>query len=299
MATPAPPTLDPVALARWHQAAPAASPWLHEEVARRMRERLAWIKLKPRQWTDWEPVRGGMQAHEALLQDCGPDCAVVERMPRREEAARRQWQPGWWSPRRWTGGVRLGEPASGSQDMVWANMALHLEADPQALVARWHKLLRVDGFVMFSCLGPDSALELRELYQSLGWPVAGHEFTDMHDWGDMLVHTGFAEPVMDMERLTLTFETPERLLLELTELGRNFHPQRFAGLRGRGWKARLLSAISEQLPRQPDGRLQLSFELIYGHAIKPLPRVKVDAVSSVSVEDMRRMLKAGGSPGAP
>lgn len=46
----------------------------------------------------------------------------------------------------------------------------------------------------------------------------------MHDWGDMLVHSGFAEPVMDMERITLTFATPQRLLQELRELGRNFHP---------------------------------------------------------------------------
>jgi malonyl-CoA O-methyltransferase len=117
----------------------------------------------------------------------------------------------------------------------------------------------------------------------------------MHDWGDMLVHSGFAEPVMDMERLTLTFETPQRLLGELAELGRNFHPQRFAGLRGRGWKSRLLAAIDERLPRQSDGRLQLSFELIYGHAIKPAPRVRVEALSHVSVQDMRRMLRPGGS----
>ena len=74
----------------------------------------------------------------------------------------------------------------------------HRKADPQTLLADWHKALKVNGFLMFSCLGPDTAIELREVYRQLGWPPAGHELTDMHDWGDMLVQAGFAEPVMDM-----------------------------------------------------------------------------------------------------
>ena len=90
---------------------------------------------------------------------------------------------------------------------------------------------------MFSCLGPDTLRELRGLYRALGWPPPAHDFTDMHDWGDMLVHAGFAEPVMDMERITLTWETPQRLLEELRELGANLHPAtlspRCAGAR---WK---------------------------------------------------------------
>ncbi|HAL38489.1 MAG TPA: biotin synthase, partial [Polaromonas sp.] len=42
-----PPTLDPLAVSRWQRTAPLASPWLHEEVANRMLDRLQWIKLKP------------------------------------------------------------------------------------------------------------------------------------------------------------------------------------------------------------------------------------------------------------
>jgi malonyl-CoA O-methyltransferase len=180
--------------------------------------------------------------------------------------------------------------------MLWANMALHEAADPQALLAAWHRLLAVDGFLMFSCLGPDTAREVRDLYAALGWPPAGHQLTDMHDWGDMLVQTGFAEPVMDMERITLTYETPARLLQELTDLGRNFHPQRFGGLRGRHWKARLEQFIHERLPRGSDGRLTLTFELIYGHALKARPKIKVSALSAVSVEDMRSMLQSHSGP---
>ena len=87
----------------------------------------------------------------------------------------------------------------------------------------------------------------------------------------MLVHAGFAEPVMDMERITLTWETPQRLLEELRELGANLHPARFPALRGARWKQRLLDELARAL-RQPDGRLALTFEIIYGHAVKPAPR---------------------------
>jgi malonyl-CoA O-methyltransferase len=118
----------------------------------------------------------------------------------------------------------------------------------------------------------------------------------MHDWGDMLVQTGFAEPVMDMERITLTYETPARLLQELTALGRNFHPQRFAALRGRQWKAQLEQLIGERCPRASDGRLSLTFEVIYGHALKARPKIKVSALSAVSVEDMRSMLQGQRGP---
>ena len=178
--------------------------------------------------------------------------------------------------------------------MLWSNMALHMAADPQALITQWHRALAVDGYLMFSCLGPDTLRELHALYAELGWPAAGHAMTDMHDWGDMLVHAGFAEPVMDMERITLTFATPERLLQELRGLGRNLHPQRFPALRGRHWRQRLEEALAQRLadPRH-EGQLALTFEVVYGHAFKPAPRVRVEGSSAVSLQDMRAMLHAG------
>jgi hypothetical protein len=57
-----PPTLDPVAADRWQRMAPAVSPWLHEEVAQRMQDRLQWIKLQPQAWAHWGAVRGGSEA---------------------------------------------------------------------------------------------------------------------------------------------------------------------------------------------------------------------------------------------
>ena len=289
-----PPTLDPNAASRWQRIAPLTSPWLHEEVADRMQDRLQWIKLKPQTWADWGALRGGVQAHAQLAKTYPASvCFVAEPEGERVQAASKIIAKPWWNLSQWLAApVHFGMPPPASVDMLWANMALHESADPQALLGRWHQALKVDGFLMFSCLGPDTVRELRTLYARLDWPPAGHQLTDMHDWGDMLVQTGFAEPVMDMERITLTFETPQRLLQELAELGRNFHPARFPGLRGRAWKTRLLQELAAQLTNS-EGRLSLTFEVIYGHAMKAQPKFKVSALSSVSVEDMRRMLQAG------
>lgn len=291
-----PPTLDPIAAARWARVAPARSPWLHEEVARRMAQRLEWIRLAPSAWAHWEPVRGGLEA-QALLEQRYPQatCLLVEPFQAREAAAREALAPAWWkrwqTRRHFTGQV----PEAGVQ-MLWANMALHTEADPQALLARWHRALAVDGFLMFSCLGPDSLRELRAVYARLGWGPPGPQFTDMHDWGDMLVAGGFAEPVMDMERLTLTWPGADRLLAELRELGANLHPERFPALRGRRWEHRLKEELAAGLAG-PDGRLALTFEIVYGHALRPAARLRVQAESNVSLDDMRRALRGGGAQG--
>lgn len=302
-----PPTIDPVAAARWaalalprapgQPGAAAGSPWLHEEVARRMAERLGWIKLQPRRWAHWEPARGGLQAHALLAgRYPGAECFVVEPSVKRSQYAIKKIVKSWWSPARWSAArARFDAPPDGSVQMLWANMLLHHAADPQHLMAQWHRALAVDGFVMFSCFGPDTLRELRDLYRTLGWAAPAHEFTDLHDWGDMLAQAGFADPVMDMERITLTFETPQRLLVELRELGRNLHPGRFAGLRGRAWLAQLHGALAQQLARPSGadqaGRLSLTFEIIYGHALKPAPRLRMQAESRVSLDEMRATLR--------
>jgi malonyl-CoA O-methyltransferase len=175
--------------------------------------------------------------------------------------------------------------------MLWANLVVHGVIDPQALFARWHAALRTDGFLMFSALGPDTMREWRDWAQRVGGPPPTLDFIDMHDLGDMLVQAGFADPVMDMERITLTWADAQAMLSDLRACGVNAHPGRFQGLRTPRWRDRLIADLSHQL-RAPDGRLHLSFEVIYGHAIKPLPRVKMAAQTAVSLEAMRQMVKA-------
>ncbi len=304
MATERPPTIDPTAVARWQATAPAASPWLHEEIARRMQERLVWIKQQPASWAHWGPVHGGLQAHQLIANRYAQaDCYLVEPVAANAATAARVLAPArpWWKPAPWRApGVQItATPPPAAVQMIWSNMALHMAADPQSLLADWHAALATDGFLMFSCLGPDSAARLRTIYRELGWGEAGSAFTDMHDWGDMLIAAGFAEPVMDMERITLSWSTSAQLLAELRQLGRNLHPARFAGLRTLAWRNRLEQALAHRLgDSAADGRLTLDFEIVYGHAFKPPPRQLPVADRHVGLDEMRGMLKAGrgGSP---
>jgi malonyl-CoA O-methyltransferase len=289
------PGLDPRAALRWLGQSRPQSPWLHEEVATRMAERLKWFRDPPASWLHWEPVDGGLMAHRRLREQLPQAVCHVESrhlqpaLQATREPARRAWNPAHWR--------RAFHPQAATDDtrvaMLWANMALHHEPRPLDILKRWHSRIQTDGFLMFSCLGPDTLRELRAVYARAGWPDPAHAFTDMHDWGDMLVHSGFAEPVMDMERISLSYSGAEPLLRDLRELGRNLSAGRFPGLRSRAWHAHLCRAIEDGLPRSDDGRLLLTFEVIYGHAFKPAPRVPLGPTQSVSVEDMRAMLRAG------
>jgi malonyl-CoA O-methyltransferase len=289
------PGLDAGAVARWRQLARQGSPWLHEEVAERMAQRLQWFRVPPDNGVHWEPVLGGLQAHARLQSQWPQTRWQVWSGERTAPPVAVSAAPGRaWLRLPWRREPPLPAlPADGQVGMLWANMWLHHEPQPQALLRRWFALLQTHGLLMFSCLGPDTLRELRQVYEQAGWPPAGHALTDMHDWGDMLVHAGFAEPVMDMERITLTFSSAQAVLDELRTLGRNTHLDRHRALRGRHWRRQLLQALESGLPRDEQGRLMLTFEIIYGHASKPLPRVPMSAEQSVSVADLRTLLREG------
>lgn len=111
-------------------------------------------------------------------------------------------------------------------------------------------------------------------------------FVDMHDFGDMLVASGFATPVMDVETLTLTFSSPRDLLTEVRSLGANPCSDRWPTLPSGRQARRLLDALAAR--RDAAGRIALTFEIAYGHAWKPQPRTTGSSV--ISVDALRQQL---------
>lgn len=278
-------------------------PWLHQEAARRLAAKLAPIRLQPANWIEWSAHLGagceGVQAHypEAQHWVVEPDDALRRRtIHDMAQQAGRSWRNLWrkQAPEVWLPHALQGAPwqPEGAQ-MLWANMTLHAHPSPSALMAQWFDQLSADGFLMCSGLGPDTGRELRALYRERAWPLPTIDFIDMHDLGDELVRAGFADPVMDMEKLTLTWDSPEAMLQELRTWGGNVAGGRYAGLRTPRWRAELLEAVRQRLQR-PDGRYGLTVELIFGHAVKPRPRPKIEAETRVSLQDMRRMVRSPG-----
>jgi malonyl-CoA O-methyltransferase len=284
--------IDAAALARAaaRQATAAEPPWLHGEVARRMGERLPVVKLKPTLLIDWWSHAG---ASRTLLRRAYPKARLL-----RVEPVSTTQPSGGWLSRAWRGPapVEAGAVQPGAAQLVWANMMLHAVPDPGASIAQWRRALTVDGFLMFSTLGPASLAPLREIYRDAGWGPAHAPFVDMHDLGDMLVGAGFADPVMDQEMLTLTWATPAALLAELRGLGINADPARHAGLRTPRWRRRLEAALAERAGA--DGRCALPFEIVYGHAFNPAPRARVAAETRLAPDELQRMARAGRRDGS-
>ncbi|UUX95686.1 methyltransferase domain-containing protein [Aquabacterium sp. J223] len=303
MPSSSPREIDPLALRhilRRLQRAPGP-PWLHDEVASRLAERLAVVRLRPAVVLDWGAALG---ASAGRLRQVYPAAAITA--VESEAAAAPAAAPAASGPLRWLQRFRPAAPRplaaaevpAGAAQLVWSNMLLQRVADPPPLMAGWLRALAVDGFLMFSTLGPGTLDDLREVYRDAGWGPPMAEFVDMHDLGDMLVHAGFADPVMDQEVLTLHWADADAALAELRALGGNAHPARLAGLRTPRWRDRLRAALAARADAA--GRIALRFEVVYGHAVKPPPRPAVAPSTAVSLDDMRAMVRRprGGTQGS-
>jgi malonyl-CoA O-methyltransferase len=159
---------------------------------------------------------------------------------------------------------------SGCVDMIWSNLAFHWANDLTMVIAECQRVLRPGGLLMFTTFGPDTLKELRAAWAGDG-RIHVNRFIDMHDIGDMMIGAGFADPVMDMEYLTLTYADVGTLMRELKAVGaHNVAAGRHRGLTGK-------RALKEMELRyesfRRDTRLPATFEVIYGHAWQPLPRV--------------------------
>lgn len=159
--------------------------------------------------------------------------------------------------------------ATASVDMVWSNLALQWVNDLPATFRELHRVLKPGGLLMFSTFGPDTLKELRAAYAGSGHTHV-NRFIDMHDIGDMLTGARYADPVIDMEPYTLTYGTVRELMRDLKAIGaHNVTGGRPLSLSGKG----TLKAVTEAYEAfRRDGRLPATFEVVYGHAWKPLPR---------------------------
>lgn len=268
------------------------------EVRGRLIDRLQYIRLAPRCVLDVGCGAGGAIGALAALYPS----ALVAGLDLSEAMLHQRTSGPWEWLLRWLGGsppalavadaARL-PIADGSADLVFSNLMLHWHPEPHTLFPEWKRVLRVEGLLLFSCFGPDTLKELRAACRAALPEARPMPFIDMHDFGDMMVASGFADPVMDAEVLKLTYPSSHELLREARALGGNPRDDRAPWLPS-GRRARsLLDALGAQSGE--DGRLGLTFEVTYGHAWKPAPRF--ESTASVSLDalkaDLARRRQAG------
>lgn len=256
---------------------------LQQEVGRRMIERLDTMRITPRTILDIGCGTG--RDTEALMrrypaaQVIGLDFAVpmLQRTRRRGRWLRR--------PSCLCADLDCLPLAEQSVDLVFANAALQWSTRPAAVFADIARILRPGGLLLFSSFGPDTLRELRAAWADVDDSVHVHEFVDMHDYGDMLMAAGLADPVMDVERMTLTYRDAMQLMREIKLIGAgNASARRAPGLLGRRRLARVCAAYERF--RDADGCLPVSYEVVHGHAWGPAQR-RVAGETRVSLDVLR------------
>ncbi|GAB1234162.1 malonyl-ACP O-methyltransferase BioC [Ferrigenium sp. UT5] len=251
---------------------------LQREVCERMLEKLDYIKLRPARLLDagsgtgWGTRQLGTRYPQAEI--VALDIALGMLQAARGTA-------GWWRKlfagkreRFLCADVEALPLAAGSVEMVWSNLALQWCNDLPATFVELHRIIGNEGLLMFSTFGPDTLQELRTAFRGVDGYNHVNRFADMHDIGDMLVAAGFADPVMEMEKLTLTYDEVRAVMQDLKRIGaHNAMAGRATGMTGRAKWAQI-ERNYETLRR--DGKLPATFEIIYGHAWKPAPKLAAD-----------------------
>ena len=265
----------------------APSNFLRREIASRMKEKLELIKLNPAHVLD----AGCGEAEDfAQLQATFPKTHLlgVDASFAMLAAGMRKQHDARNSVSRFLGNLLTSNSRAGaysgiacadfsrlplaanSVDLIWSNMALHWHPQADMVFAEWRRVLRTEGVLTFSCFGPDTLLELRQAFSGIDKFPHTLPFVDMHDFGDMLVKCGLSTPVMDMEKLTLTYESVDKLFADVRALGGNPLLTRRQGILGKQAYRRVRTELEKM--RNRDGRIPLTFEVIYGHAFKPIPQ---------------------------
>jgi malonyl-CoA O-methyltransferase len=250
---------------------------LHREVGIRLLEHLDPIRLDPARVVDL---------------GCGPGpffTAIGKRFPRAQVVGvdfahamlvRARDRTSWWRRALARHGTHLvcadAEKlplAPACAELVFSNLALQW-CRPQAVFAEAARVLPAGGLFLFSTFGPDTLKELRSAFAAVDKADHVNRFADMHDLGDALVHAGFADPVMEMDIITLEYATVEAIARDLKAIGaHNALPGRPRGLSGRGHWGRMVERYEAH---RREGVLPATYEVIYGHAWKTAPKRSAD-----------------------
>lgn len=249
---------------------------LQHEVCSRMLARLDYIKASPRAILDAGSGTGNA-VHELMARFPGTPVIALDIAHAMLRLNRRRLR--WWQT---LPGLRLPLCAvcadleqlplkNEAVGLVWSNLALQWLNDLPGALAEMHRVLAPGGLLMFSTFGPDTLKELRQAYDGTDARTHVNRFIDMHDIGDMLVAARFADPVMDMETLTLTYDDIRGLMRDLKAIGaQNATRGRPGGLSG---KSALNAVAHEYEAHRREGKLPATFEVVYGHAWKPQARL--------------------------
>lgn len=238
---------------------------VQQEIGERLFDRLHYLKIAPKRILDLGCGPGRFSRELALMfpkaQILGFDVAqdmLVQ--AKKKQSWRRKWSLV-------AGDMQSMPFASGIFDLVFANQVIHWGNSLAQVFRELNRVMNVNGCLMFTTLGPDTFKELKLAWSGANSYAHVNEFVDMHDIGDCLMAEHFLEPVMDMEFLSVHYQTLPKLLRALKNQGvRNINPKRNQGLTGKAsWQQFEKNYATMQTY---EGKYPLTYEVVYGHAWK-------------------------------
>ncbi|MDH5785050.1 MAG: malonyl-ACP O-methyltransferase BioC [Chromatiales bacterium] len=240
---------------------------LQREVADRLLERLPLLKMVPETILDLGSGTGycseKLAAHYPKARITALDLATAMVTKTRHRFS------GWQRFRRGhqfvCGDAESLPFADNSFEMVFSSLTIQWCENLEQTFGEIRRVLKPGGVLLYTTLGPDTLRELRASWAAVDKGVHVNTFLDMHDVGDAMLRARLAEPVMDMELLTMTYDDAMLLMRDLKTLGaHNVNPGRSHGLTSPK-KIKTVTQTYESF-RMPDGQLPASYEVVYGHA---------------------------------
>ncbi|MFI4937349.1 MAG: malonyl-ACP O-methyltransferase BioC [Candidatus Berkiellales bacterium] len=247
--------------------------FVQKEIGQRLLERLRLIKIPPNIILD---VGAGTGFLTRQLQQQFPKSHIigVDLAQGMTHYAKQQQPWHLWKNKPYyvCGDTEMLPLKNNSVDLIFSNFTLQWCFNLKAAFAEFKRVLKPNGMLFFTTLGPQTLFELRQSFATVDHFTHVNEFIDMHDIGDALLRTQFTDPIMDMEMITVTYANVNTLLHDLKATGaHNIHFDRPMGLTSKNGLKRMLKAYDAfQLP---NGLYPATFEIIYGHAFQAIKRV--------------------------
>jgi malonyl-CoA O-methyltransferase len=161
--------------------------------------------------------------------------------------------------------------ADDSFDLVFSSLSMQWCNDLGAALLEAKRVLKPGGLFVFSTFGPDTLKELRHSWAQVDEANHVNHFIDMHDIGDALLQGGYAEPVMEAEIMTVTYDSVDAIMHDLKAIGANITAStssQVTSKKGLMGKSALQTVRRSYESFRRDDVLPATYEIIYGHAWK-------------------------------